>query len=455
MRTSTRMVSFALAVSGLTFGATASASAATTATWSCRGSAVELQIAANSRLAPIVSDRTPCVTGATGVPNAGEALGLAPLATAQTAYARTSAKPSNVFPKDQLTGAEAGVEGLEIKLFNGALTIGVDAARSAVTGECVGGVPAINGASTVAKVRVNGQEIVLDGLLSSIVDPVSNSPLGRLVQVKLNEQVKDAAGVTQRAAHVIVLAGAAGSAPLIDLVIAESKLSSESACDPKATNNGGSDPGDGAPQVCPTGATLDRDRGVCVITADRSGGQGVLVVGVPYSGPSGGRVISLVNARKRFKSACLRGPGPKFATVGTNGRDRITGTNREDRILGLGGNDAIDGGRRNDCVDGGTGGDNLSGGIGNDRVFGTSGKDHLNGGPGTDRLSGGPGNDSNNAAFGQDVVSGGSGDDLINVATAGKAARVDCGPGRDKVRINRNERRRVKGCETQYMVADR
>jgi hypothetical protein len=453
MRIPTRMVSFALAVSGLTFTATATATA-TAATWSCRGSAVELQIAANSRLAPIVSDRTPCVTGDTGVPNAGEALGLAPLVTAQTAYARTSAKPSNVFPKDQLTGAEAGVEGLEVKLFNGALTIGVDAARSAVTGECVGGAPVINGASTVAKIRVNGQEIVLDGLLSSIVDPISNSPLGGLVQVRLNEQVKDAAGVTQRAAHVIVLAGEAGSAPLIDLVIAESKLTSESACDPKAANNGGGS-GDGLPQVCPTGATLDRDRGLCVITADRSGGQGVLVVGVPYSGPSGGRVISLVNARKRFKSACLRGPGPKFATVGTKGRDRITGTNREDRILGLGGNDAIDGGRRNDCVDGGTGGDNLSGGIGNDRAFGMSGKDHLNGGPGTDRLSGGSGNDSINAAFGQDVVSGGSGVDFINVATAGKAARVDCGSGRDKVRVNRNERRRVKGCETKYVFADR
>jgi len=455
------MVSIALTMTGLTFGAATTASAQTTAVWSCRGSAVELQIANNSRVAPIVSDRTPCSDGIVGLPNVGEALGIAPLLTARTAFASTSAQAPTARPKDQTTAAAAGVEGLELKLFDGGLTIGVDAALSSVSARCDGVNPVFNGTSTVAKVRINGQEILLDGLLSSIVNPINNSPLGRVVMVRLNEQIKDASGLTQRAAHVIVLEGAAGSAPLVDLVIAESKVSSSSACDPNATNNGGDDGsgsgsgGDGLPRVCPSGSVLDRGRGLCIITAEKSGGQGVIVIGVPFSGPSGGRVLSLINARKRFKSPCLSGPGPKFATVGTNGRDRITGTNRRDRILGLKGNDAIDGGRENDCIDGGTGGDNLAGGLGNDRIFGLSGKDALNGGPGTDRLSAGSGNDTVNAAFGQDTVFGGSGVDFINVATAGRPARVNCGSGRDKVRINRNEQRRVRECETVIVFRER
>lgn len=472
MKSPIRTLSLALAVAGSTLGTAATASAATTATWSCRGSVVELQLGANSRLAPVVADQTPCKDAATGVPNLGEAAGLAPAITAQTAYATTSATPPSAFPKDQATGADAGVEGLEVRLLDGAVTVGVDAARSAVSGRCSGGTPTITGSSTVLGLRINGQPVVADGLLSSVLTPLLN-PLGRVVQVKLDEQIADAGGVTRRAAHVIVLPGVAGGAPLADLVIAESRLTSAAACDPAATNNTGTPPptaGPGSPggsgtsgagaggnatgRVCPVGSTLDVDRTLCIIAAKDSGGQGAVVVGAPFSGPSGGRVISLAEARKRYASACLRGSGPRFVTVGTNRRDRITGTNRADRILGLGGDDAIDSGRADDCVDGGTDRDNLAGGLGADRVYGMAGKDAINGGPGTDRLAGGDGNDTINAAFGQDVVMGGAGVDFINVATAGRAARVDCGGGRDKVRFNRNERRRLQGCETRFELRD-
>ena len=88
--------------------------------------------------------------------------------------------------------------------------------------------------------------------------------------------------------------------------------------------------------------------------------------------------------------------------VGTNRADRITGTNVADRIIGLRGNDRLDGGR---------------------------------------------GNDTLNGAYGRDRAFGGSGRDFINVATAGPAASVSCGTGRDVARINSNERRRVRGCE--------
>ena len=470
MQSPTRMAGVALAVAGMALATAATASAAPTAAWSCRGSVVELQLGANSRVAPIVADQSPCRDSVTGVPNAGEAVGLAPAVTARTAYATTSAAPATAFPKDQATSAEAGVEGLEVKLLDGAITVGADVARSAVTGSCAGGSAAITGASTVVKLRINGLEVNANGPLSSILTPLLGLPLDRVVQVKLNERITDASGVTQRAAHVTVLPGIAGGAPLADLVIAESRVTSAAACDPAATNNTGTPPATTGPpansgsgtgggnspsaRVCPDGSTLDLGRGVCVIAANASGGQGLVIVGAPFAGPSGGQVISLTQARKRYDSDCLRGTGPAFVTVGTNGRDRITGTNRADRILGLRGDDAIDAGRADDCLDGGVGADNLSGGIGRDRIRGMAGKDALNGGPGDDRLHGGTGNDTINAAFGQDVVLGGAGVDFVNVATAGKAARVDCGAGRDKVRFNRNERRRLTGCETRFEMRD-
>ena len=54
-------------------------------------------------------------------------------------------------------------------------------------------------------------------------------------------------------------------------------------------------------------------------------------------------------------------------------------------------------------------------------------------------------------ANGRDKVSGGKGNDAINVSTAGPA-KVKCGKGKDTVRYNHNERRRVKGCERRYSI---
>ena len=50
---------------------------------------------------------------------------------------------------------------------------------------------------------------------------------------------------------------------------------------------------------------------------------------------------------------------------------------------------------------------------------------------------------------------GGSGRDAINVATAGPRARVSCGTGRDRVRLNNREKRRMRGCEVRYVLRDR
>lgn len=270
--------------------------------------------------------------------------------------------------------------------------------------------------------------------------------------MKLNEQIKDGTSLIQRGAHIRLLP-AAGAAPLADVVIAESRVSGQGLpCDPTDPENSGEVAGVGTntSKACPKGATFDAPNGICIITAAQSGGQGKIVIGAPFQSPDagGGQVLALNVARKRYKSVCLQGAGPAYVIVGTKGGNRITGTNKADRILGLSGNDVIDGGRGNDCIDGNGGRDNLNGAIGNDRVYGKSGNDALNGGPGNDLLSAGTGNDSINAAYGTDRALGGAGNDAINTSTSGRVARVDCGTGRDKVRLNPEEVRRAKGCES-------
>lgn len=451
LRTSLR-VAAGVAGALVALGAAAPAHAAT-ATWSCSANALVATVAGLDPVNPLTATRTPCADQNTGLPNTTDALGLAPTINAKSAYAITTAKPNPARPIQQTVGAAAGVEGLSI-VSGGTTILGVDAIRTQVVASCKNDVPVFTPTADAVGVTLGGQKISLDKPLIQITDAVSGL-LGRLIELRVNEQVRDANGLTFRGLHLKVLN--VNNTPLLDVVIAESKVSSSSACDPKADGN--ADPngttGSDLKKICATGSTYDVQRNACIIPASASGGQGVVVIGAPYSGPSGGSVISLTLARKRYKSPCLQGPGPKYVIVGTKNRNRITGTNVADRILGLAGNDALDGGRGGDCLDGGTGGDTLSGALGDDRAYGFSGNDHLNGGPGNDRLSAGAGNDTVNTSFGRDTVIAGSGRDYINSATAGSPAKINCGTGPDTVRINRNERSRLKGCETVYVFADK
>jgi hypothetical protein len=454
---------FAVGMAGalLTLCCATSAHAAT-ASWTCGANAVTATVAGLDPVNPVTASRTPCADQSTGLPNLTDSLGLAPTINAKSAYAITAARPTPAKPIEQAVGAAAGVEGLSIKSGD-MIVLGVDAAKSEASAVCKNGAPVFTGSTDIVGLTLGGQKISLDQPLITLTDGLSQA-LGALVEIKLNEIVKDSNGYIIRAAHIKVLK-AMGASPLLDVVVAESRLSSASACDPNADGNtgsgtGGSGTGTGTGgsstlQLCPTGSVLDAAKGMCVIPASASGGQGVIVIGPPYSGPSGGTVLSLTIARQRYKSLCLQGSGPKYAIVGTNKANRITGTNGPDRMLGLGGNDALDGGRGNDCLDGGTGGDTLSGALGNDREYGLTGNDHLNGGPGNDYLSAGAGNDTINTSFGRDTVVGGSGVDFINSATAGSPAKINCGAGRDKVRINRNERKRLTGCEVVYVFKDK
>ncbi len=105
-----------------------------------------------------------------------------------------------------------------------------------------------------------------------------------------------------------------------------------------------------------------------------------------------------------------------MAKTGDAGNNTLRGTNNNDTLKGLGGND---------------------------RLFGLGDGDRLYGGPGNDRLVGGGDHDR---------LVGGSGRDLI-LARDGGIDSIFCGPGRDTVRAD-NDDRVAGNCEDVSRAAD-
>jgi hemolysin type calcium-binding protein len=454
--------------------------------WKCRASAVWTSVADNNRVEPVLANGNPntkggvdpdhaqCVKAEAGANNLATPLGIPQSSVAaQSASAITDIDPEFGLALDQKVTSTAKVENLAIGGL-GSPAIGVGAALSEAKGSCAAGslTPVLTGTSKVTNITLGGQSASLDQLLDQLSKGLA--PLGMIADLKVNEQVKgttkDAESLIVRAVHLKVFRTAApGGTPVVDLIVAETKVS---------VNGAACDPDKQFPfRVCPKGAVFEVTTSYCVIRETRDSNGKVIteriVVGRAFEGPSGGTVIPLTEARKKYNSPCLKGSGPQYAVIGTNKRDRITGTNRADRMLGLGGNDSLDGGRGNDCIDGGTGSDRETGGIGNDRVYGMSGKDtltgnlgkdriigaggedHLNGGPGADFLDGGAGHDTIAAGYGADRVFGGAGPDFVNIAQQGPRATANCGSGRDKIRLNKKERAGVTNCEIQYVLQDK
>ncbi|MEA2218236.1 MAG: trimeric autotransporter adhesin [Solirubrobacteraceae bacterium] len=463
----TRKLLVALAATTGALSIVPSAQALTsTPVWQCRGSATYASVSGQNRVEPIVAngnintanggnpDRAQCVDSETGAGNTATQLGISPdFLGAVTGKASTSITPELGMAINQKAHAEGRVEDLSLLVGAGGPTLGVGAANSTADGTCVAGnaSPVFSGDSRVADITIGGNPVPLDQLVTQLTNAL-NPILGAVVEIKADERIATPTSLTIRALHIKVLKG---TTPLVDLVVGEAKVAANGeVCNPSAQTGGS-----GNADVCPPGSELDSTANVCIIRASTSGsGLGDIIVGRPYQGPSGGTVVPIDVARKRFgRTPCLSGNGaPKFAIVGTNKNDRITGTNVADRILGLAGNDQISGGRGNDCIEGGSGRDVLSGSLGNDSLFGQAGNDALGGGGGNDRLSGGNGNDTINAGFGADRTFGGAGNDAINIATQGPRATADCGSGgNDKVRFNAKEKRGIHNCEIRYTIRDR
>ena len=438
----------------------------------CRASAARVTLPQLAASEPVVANppASPCAS------DARELAGVQPPGDLTVSLPRAATRRES-----GVIASSAAVEGAQ--LGGGATSISVGAVRSTQVASCAEGQTVRSGASEVDALVVGGRPVPI------VADRPVDLALGP-VRVRANQ----VDGATRRA---LVIDYADGR----QVVLGESAADGDAcAAGSQAGSTGrpGSGPRPGS-QICPEGAEYDVESNTCVIREDADGGadgkQETIVLGHPYEGQRGGAVLSLDEARQRVAqgtladSPCLRGNGPEFVVLGSRGRDVITGANTADRILTLAGGDRVSGGVGDDCIDGGRGADRLTGdngddliygqsgndelggsadadrlyagsgrdvlqgGDGKDRVSGGSGRDAVNGGSGTDRLSGGSGNDSINTGYGRDRVNSGSGRDSINASTAGPASRrIRCGKGRDTLRINRNERRRSRGCETVYAI---
>jgi Ca2+-binding RTX toxin-like protein len=299
--------------------------------------------------------------------------------------------------------AVSDVQGVTIPTTSGDISI-VGPVESNVDYACVDGNLTSSAQSTLDVIYVNGQKTTL---------PSPGAPdtiqLGGGSYIALNEKIQTATSLTERVLEVHLQG-------LADVVVGEAEVTL-TRTDPCAGTNNNTPP----PNVnaCPQGSTLDAALMVCVIKLP--GGK-IIVVGPPFTGPSGGTVEAVSVARKRYKSPCLNGPGPKYALIATKANARVTGTPHSDRILALGRHERIAGLGGNDCIDGRGATQTIWDGNGKDRIYGGTGKT---------RIGVGNGNSMVNGRNGSDWITAGNGNDSI---WGGKhASRIDAGLGHDHI----------------------
>jgi Ca2+-binding RTX toxin-like protein len=474
-----RSVLFAAAVAAI--AVLLPSAGAQAANWTCRASAVSITVGSEKPVEPLAANKAkdPCQGAGAGVSNAQ----VAPI-TSKNAYARTQIDATKG-SDEQAPKAEAGAA--QTTIAQGNFSLNADVVTSSVKGSCLNGGPTYTGASQIEKLSINGTDI--PSALPVFV-AVGSLVTGQLVVVRFNEQ--EAASdsndhtFTQTAVHISVVDLAGGSgANTLDVKLGQSQVGSVgNVCSP--------------PPPCPQGQQYDGSLKRCV--AVQPAGTAPCPPGTSTSqdgtclrviAPPSGTTVPLSSLAQGRIGACgATRFGLAVAIVGTRGSDRVTGTNGPDRMFLDAGDDFASGGRGNDCIRGEVGNDRLDGsngsdwvfgdegkdtviggagddllrggadrdrvigGTGNDRLFGDDGRDFLQGGSGNNVMYGGRGNDFITAGSGRDRVFAGPGNDVVNAAKAGPATKINCGPGRDTVRVNGNEARKrsYRGCERIFVV---
>jgi hypothetical protein len=433
------------------------ASAAPSNPFGCRASVQALRIAPLPALEPSVANpsETPCATDSVG---AGQS------STGSTAIGSTSAGPSGAY-----TASDVSIPGATALASLDGGTVAATGNTVAVTGPsnaqasyvCVSGAVAASGSSDVSVAVIDGQTI-----RPSSPGAETTTQLGGGSYATINQQVQDATSLTERQVFVHI-------AGVGDYVLGEAQVT-RPAGNPCPAGTGGSGSGSGAGgsgsgsggsgsgsggsgsgsggsgagsggsgsggggtgsgsgdslRACPSGSALVASAQMCEIVS--TDGSQNIVVSKPFAGPTGGTVVSLAAARKKFKSACLSGKGPKFVVIGTSRANTIRAAKTAERILAMGGNDKVIVNRGASCVDGGAGRDTITGGIGKVRLFGGIGNDKLSAKNGASYISGGNGADRITLGNGRDRVFGGAGMDKITVGNG--RDRVSGGAGKDTI----------------------
>ena len=483
----------------------ASPASAATQNFGCRASVARVSLLNNTiipAVEPFVANpnSSPCATDAAGV-STGDILDLGglnlggllgPLTNAlggNITLGAVSANTNSVATNSQESAsALATVSGVNIPTPAGAISI-VGPAQATASYQCVNGAVQAVAGSTLNVLTIAGQSIALPPNGGSMTIPLSVPgllgvlPATTIGSISVNNQIETGNSVTEQLLNVtinnvatIVVGEATATQPATNPC---STLESpggpttgpgDPGTNPSnpigpgtgpgtgtGTGTGTGDPGDGnststASNVCPAGSTLVASNGLCEILSNSSGTSGTgtkaVAVGSPNSGDIvGGKVITLAAARAKYKSICLKGPGPKYVVVGTQKADKMIVKNVRMRVLALGGNDTVTvQGGKGTCVDGGVGNDKIVnlgtnavsvyGGNGNDAVTIGSGKAYVSGGNGADTLKAGNGkvsllgnngNDKITAGNGADQLNGDAGNDII---TAGNGVdRINGGAG--------------------------
>jgi Ca2+-binding RTX toxin-like protein len=339
-----------------------------------------------------------------------------------------------------------------------AVTISAGATTISVVGpveaqaayQCVNDQVVGTGRSTLDVLTVNGHQIALPSPGAPLTIPLGGGSF-----IAVNLKLQSATAIEERILEVH-LAGIA------DIVVGEAAVSvtGAGAC-------AGTSPTPSSIEICPPGSTLDAARQQCVIVI----GGVTIVVSRPFQGPTGGTVVALSVARRRYKSPCLSGRGPRYVLVATKRGGRVTGTPQSDRILGLGAGERIAGLGGNDCIDGKGGGQTVFDGNGNDRIYTSGGSNRIGVGNGNDSVTGRNGSDRITVGNGNSVVHGGRGNSRIDVGlghdrvfggpgrnrifAGGAHAIVSCGSGRHNVAFLRRRPAayaRSHGCQTIHLL---
>jgi hypothetical protein len=215
--------------------------------WQCSASAVSNSLAGNPAANPVTASANPCVSNATGLDSLPSPLGLPPGAlTARTSSATTIATPGDEIPARQGVGSVGRVENLSIQLppGSGTTALGVRAANAQASGICIAGSPVLDGSSEATGLTIGGQEVPIEQAAQQLSQQLA--PLGDVVDLKLNEQVRTGSALTVNALHLKVLS-AAGT-PVLDVIAGQAQTGfAGTVCDPRGQTpvGGGSGSGNG------------------------------------------------------------------------------------------------------------------------------------------------------------------------------------------------------------------
>jgi hypothetical protein len=217
------------------------AAQAAQSSWQCGATAASSSLAGNPVFNPVTTSANPCVSNATGADTLPDSVGAPPNAIdAKTSSATTIVTPPDEIAANQSVAGIGRVENLALRLPPGVGTVvlGVREANARATGSCINGSPVLDGSSEINVVTLGGQEIPTDQIAQQLGSQLG--PLGLVVDVKVDEQLRTGSSLTVRALHLRVLA-AAGT-PVLDVIAGEARTGySGAVCNPTGQTPGGGD----------------------------------------------------------------------------------------------------------------------------------------------------------------------------------------------------------------------